>query len=122
MKLNQENVYCIRNKIRNTDWEMITVIPKTDMLSGIVRLQTIVAGLMILFWLLTIAGGTMIISWIVKRISLLNDSFNQVKAGDTKVYLPNDTKDEIGVLYDNYNEMMAHTNQLMDEKYHMAFI
>ena len=120
MKLNQENVYCIRNKIRNTDWEMITVIPKTDMLSGIVRLQTIVAGLMILFWLLTIAGGTMIISWIVKRISLLNDSFNQVKAGDTKVYLPNDTKDEIGVLYDNYNEMMAHTNQLMDEKYHMG--
>lgn len=120
MRLDQEKVYCIRNKIRNTDWEMITVIPQSDMTSGIVRLQTIVSGLMVLFWLLTIAGGTGIISWIVRRISLLNESFNQVKAGNTQVCLFNDTKDEIGVLYDNYNEMMAHTNRLMDEKYRMG--
>lgn len=120
MKLNQETVYCMRNKIRNTDWEMITVIPQLDMTSGIVRLQTMVACLMILFWLLTIVGGTMIISWIVRRISLLNESFNQVKSGDTHVCLSNDTKDEIGVLYDNYNEMMAHTDRLMDEKYRMG--
>ena len=119
-KLDQRVIYCMRNKIRNTDWEMITVIPKTDMIKGIARLQYMVAGLMLLFGLLTIAGGTFIISWIVRRISRLNDSFNQVKAGDTKVYLPNDTRDEIGVLYDNYNDMMAHTNQLMDEKYRMG--
>ena len=119
-KLDQRVIYCIRNKIRNTDWEMITVIPKTDMIKGIARLQYMVAGLMLLFGLLTIAGGTFIISWIVRRISRLNDSFNQVKAGDTKVYLPNDTRDEIGVLYDNYNDMMAHTNQLLDEKYRMG--
>lgn len=119
-RLDQQTVYCMRAKIRNTDWEMITVIPKADMTSGIARLQSMVAGLMILFGLLTIAGGTFIVSWIVKRISLLNDSFNQVKAGDTRVYLSNDTKDEIGVLYDNYNEMMEHTNQLMDEKYRIG--
>lgn len=119
-QLNQETVYCMRDRIRNTDWEMITVIPKADMTSGIVRTQYMVAGLMILFGVLTIIGGTMIISWIVQRISQLNDSFNQVKSGDTHVYLHNDTKDEIGVLYDNYNEMMEHTNQLMDEKYQMG--
>ena len=119
-RLEQQVIYCMRNKIRNTDWEMITVIPKTDMINGIARLQYIVAGLMILFGLLTIAGGTFIISWIVRRISRLNDTFNQVKEGDTETYLPNDTRDEIGVLYDNYNEMMKHTNQLMEEKYQMG--
>ena len=112
-RLEQQVIYCMRNKIRNTDWEMITVIPKTDMINGNARLQYIVAGLMILFGLLTIAGGTFIISWIVRRISRLNDTFNQVKEGDTETYLPNDPRDEIGVLYDNYNEMMKHTNQLM---------
>ena len=89
-RLEQQVIYCMRNKIRNTDWEMITVIPKTDMINGIARLQYIVAGLMILFGLLTIAGGTFIISWIVRRISRLNDTFNQVKEGDTETYLPND--------------------------------
>ena len=119
-QLYQEPVYCMRNKIRNTDWEMITIIPISDMTGGIARLQLIVVGLMLLFCLMAIVGGTLLISWIVKRISLLNESFNQVKGGDTKVYLPNDTKDEIGILYDNYNDMMHHTNQLMDEKYRMG--
>lgn len=119
-QLDQDIVYCMRNKIRNTDWEMVTVIPRSDMISGISRLQYMVAGLMILFGLLTIAGGTTIISWIVRRISYLNDSFNQVKSGDMRVYLDNDTKDEIGVLYDNYNEMIARTRELMDEKYRMG--
>ncbi len=119
-QLYQEPVYCMRNKIRNTDWEMITIIPISDMTGGIARLQLIVVGLMILFCLMAMVGGTLLISWIVKRISLLNESFNQVKGGDTRVYLPNDTKDEIGILYDNYNDMMHHTNQLMDEKYRMG--
>ncbi len=120
MSLYQDSVYCIRNKIRNTDWEMVTVIPKSDMTGGIIRLQYIVVGLMLCFCLLAVIGGTVLISWIVRRISHLNESFNQVKRGDTKVYLPNDTRDEIGLLYDNYNDMMRHTNRLMDEKYQMG--
>lgn len=118
--LNQSTVYCLRNKIRNTDWEMITVIPSRDMTSGIARLQSIVAGLMILFGLMTIIGGAFIISWIVRRISYLNQSFNQVKDGDMEVHLDDDTRDEIGVLYSNYNEMIEHTRELMDEKYRMG--
>lgn len=36
-QLYQEPVYCMRNKIRNTDWEMITIIPISDMTGGIAR-------------------------------------------------------------------------------------
>ncbi|MGF7143543.1 two-component system sensor histidine kinase YesM [Anaerotaenia torta] len=119
-ELNQKTVYCMRNKIRNTDWEMVTVIPKADMVSGIARLQYMVAGLMLLFGMLTIAGGAFIISWIVRRLSRMNDIFNQVKSGDMEAHLENDTKDEIGMLYDNYNEMITRTSELMDEKYRMG--
>lgn len=119
-KIQERTVYCLRDKIRNTDWKMVTVIPKKDLTEGIRRVQYMVAGLMILFGMLTIFGGTVIISWIVRRITRLQESFHQVKSGKTRVYLPNDTRDEIGVLYDNYNEMMAHTNQLMEEKYQMG--
>lgn len=120
LRLNDEIVYCFRGKIRNTDWKMITVIPQKDMISGITHVQYTVAGLMILFGILTISGGAAIISWVVSRISCLNDSFNQVKRGDTKVHLFNDTKDEIGLLYDNYNEMMDYTNELLAERYKLG--
>lgn len=113
-------VYFMRNKIKNTDWEMITIIPRDDMTRGITKIQYMVAGLMLFFGILTITGGTFIISWIVKRISILNESFNQVKEGDTEVYLKNDTKDEIGMLYDNYNDMMKYTNKLVNDKYNMG--
>ena len=116
-KLHGSTVYYISDKIRNTDWKMITVIPREDMTNGIERVQYMVAGMLLLFGLLTIIGGAFIINWIVIRISVLNESFNQVKEGKLDVYLPNDTSDEIGVLYDNYNEMMARTNLLVEEKY-----
>lgn len=119
-KLDGSIVYYMRNKIRNTDWEMITVIPKADMVDGIARLQYMVTGLMLLFGILTILGSTFIASWIAKRISHLIESINQVKQGNMKVHLENDTRDEIGVLYDSYNEMMEKTNVLMDEKYKMG--
>lgn len=119
-RLEGEKVFFLRDKIRNTDWEMITIIPQTDMVSGIARLQYMVAGLMILFAILTIIGGAVIISWIVNRLSLLVASFNKVKSGNLDAYLVNDSNDEIGVLYDNYNEMIERTSDLMDEKYKMG--
>jgi len=118
--IQNNTVYYLRNKIRNTDWEMITIIPKTDMVSGVSRLQYIVAGLMILFGFLTITGGAAIISWIVRRISNLIDSINQVKQGNLDAHLENENKDEIGTLYDSYNTMIQNTNLLMEEKYKMG--
>lgn len=119
-KLEDKTVYFIQAKIKNTDWEMITIIPKKDMVSGIARLQYIVAAMMILFAILTIVGGTVIVSWIVRRISRLVDSINEVKDGNLDVFLENDYHDEIGVLYNNYNEMIFRTNELLKEKYKMG--
>lgn len=119
-RFHDKKVYYMRDRIRNTDWEMITIIPKNDMISGIAKLQTMVAGMMVLFGVLTIAGGAAIISWIVRRISHLVDSINQVKEGNLDVRLENDSMDEIGVLYDNYNEMIERTSDLMDEQYRMG--
>ncbi|MDO4284567.1 MAG: sensor histidine kinase [Eubacteriales bacterium] len=113
-------VYCMRQQIRNTDWEMITVIPQGDMTEGIARVQWMVALLLLLFGMLTVTGGAAIISWIVRRISRMNESFQQVKDGNLEVSLPNDTRDEIGVLYDNYNDMIAHTRGLVREKYELG--
>lgn len=115
-----QSVYYLKNKIRNTDWEMITVIPKTDMVSGIAKIQYIVAGLMMVFGVLTVIGGAVIVSWIVRRLSYLINGLRQVQQGNMEVYLETDSKDEIGVIYDSYNEMIVRIRNLMEEKFRMG--
>ncbi|MFV0503137.1 MAG: sensor histidine kinase [Lachnospirales bacterium] len=119
-KLAGKQIYFLRDKIKNTNWEMVTIIPRSDLTQGISGLQYKVAGLLMFFGILTVIIGALIVSWVVGKITLLNESFNQVKDGDIDVYLPCDTKDELGILYENYNEMIRNTKNLIDEKYNIG--
>ena len=118
--LGNQKVYYMRDKIRNTDWEMITIIPEWDMLEDVFRVQGIVILVMLAFFILTFAGGSLIISWVVRRIAYLVDSMKAVQAGNLQIQLENDCEDEIGILYDNYNRMIRRTAELMDEQYQMG--
>lgn len=119
-RLGNQTVYYMRDKIRNTDWEMITVIPELDMLGDVFRVQGIVILVMLVFFLLTLVGGTFIISWVVRRIAYLVDSMKLVQSGNLQIHLENDCEDEIGILYDNYNRMIERTSDLMEEQYQMG--
>lgn len=118
--LGDQKVYYMRDKIRNTDWEMITIIPEWDMLKDVFRVQGIVILVMILFFILTLIGGSVIISWVVRRIAYLVESMKTVQSGNLRIHLENDCEDEIGILYDNYNRMIERTAELMEEQYQMG--
>ena len=119
-QIGHHKIYYMIDRIRNTDWEMVTVIPESDLLDGALRVQFIVVLIMLIFIILTSICGTMIISWIVRRIEYLVGSMQTVQSGDLDIHLENDCKDEIGVLYDNYNTMIERTTMLMDEQYKMG--
>lgn len=116
------DVYYMRDRIQNTDWEMVTVIPASDMLEDVVNVQRIMLVIMGIFMILTITGGTAIISWICRRIEYLVSSMKVVQEGNLDIHLENDCEDEIGVLYDNYNKMIRSTSELMEEKYQMGLM
>lgn len=118
--LNGKNVYYMKDEIANTDWEMVTIIPESDLMDDVLRVQAIVLAVMLIFVILTSIGGTMIISWIVRRIGNLVNSMKTVQAGNLDVHLTNDCSDEIGVLYDNFNTMIERTSGLMQEQYKMG--
>lgn len=118
--LDREKVYFMRDKIQNTDWEMITIIPQSDMFDDVARVQGTVLILMCVFVILTSIGGTMIISWVGKRLRYLVNSMKMVQSGRLDIQLKNDCGDEIGVLYDNFNKMIERTADLMDEQYKMG--
>lgn len=118
--LENQKVYYMRDKIRNTDWEMITVIPERDMLDDVLRVQGTIILVMISFGGLTIVGIVFVNSSIIKRISRLVSSMKLVQAGNLDIHLENDSEDEIGILYDNYNRMIKRVSGLMDQQYQMG--
>lgn len=118
--LEKQTVYYMKDKIRNTDWEMITVIPERDMLNDVVRIQGMIILVMICFGGLTIIGIAIINASIIKRISRLVSSMKLVQAGNLDIHLENDSEDEIGILYDNYNTMIERVSDLMEQQYQMG--
>lgn len=116
----KSNVYFMRNKIQNTDWEMITVIPQWDLLDDVAHVQGIVLMVMLFFVIVTSLGGTVFISWLVRRIENLVGSMKIVQSGNLDVHLDNHCQDEIGVLYDNFNVMIDRTGELMEEQYQLG--
>lgn len=119
-QLNGRNVYYIRDKIQNVDWEMITIIPETDMIDDVLRVQSIILLVMVVFIVLTGVGGAMIITWIVHRLDVLVTGMKCVQAGNLNIHLENDCSDEIGILYNNYNTMIERTSDLMEEQYRLG--
>lgn len=120
--LHGREVYITSDKIRNTDWEMVTIIPKQDMLSDFNWLLCIVLIMLAIFVLLVLVGENFILSWVIRRISFLNESIKKIDKGDTAIYLGGEADDEIGKLYNSYNDMVKRIQQLMDEKYQIGML
>lgn len=119
-KLNQETVHFLSNEIANTDWKMITIVPDSDLYASIFQIRSKVFVLVILFGTLVFLLGSFLISSIIGRVSTLVDSMQDFKSGNLDVRLENTSTDEIGILYDNYNDMIAQTRELLDKKYEMG--
>lgn len=115
-----QNIYYMAASIQNTDWDMVTVIPESDLMNDVLRVQVMVLVVMGIFIVLTSIVGTMIISRIVRRIEYLVESMKTVQEGNLNIQLNNDCSDEIGVLYDNFNTMIERTSDLMDTQYKMG--
>ncbi len=118
--LNGNEIYYMKSMVDNTDWSMVTIIPRRDFMESIGKLRYLIMGLVLAFGVLTYFIGSFFISRILKRISNLVDSMQEIKKGNLDVRLENHSKDEIGILYDNYNEMVQKTNLLLQEKYEMG--
>ncbi|HHV12430.1 MAG TPA: sensor histidine kinase [Clostridiales bacterium] len=118
--LEGDRIYYMKKLVDHTDWAMVTIIPHRDFMESIDKLRYLILGLVLIFGILTYSIGSLFISRVLKRISNLVDSMQEIKKGNMDVRLENHSKDEIGILYDNYNEMIQKTNLLLQEKYEMG--
>lgn len=107
--------------IKNSKWSLYMLIPYSDIrLSS--RSITIVAVISSLSMLIVSIFAAWILSeGYTKRLRILSQQMRNID--DSSIFfkeLPAPSKDEVGVLTQNFNYMLYHISMLLDEKYKMG--
>lgn len=120
IRRNGRNYYYLKQNMEYTDWAMVTLIPEDDFMEVTNHLRLLVFVLAAALGAVSCLVGGLLISGVVKRILRLEESMQEVKNGNLDIHLENKSRDEIGSLYDNYNEMVDRIKALMAETYEMG--
>lgn len=104
----------------NLDWTMMTVIPYSSFMREITALKNRFLVCMTLFSALVSVCIYLIGKSITDRVGLLAEHMKRVQSGELTGLEPDESTDEIGVLYDNFNYMIEETKALLEEKYRLG--
>jgi len=118
--IREEKAYYMRQKVKQTDWTMVTVTPFSDFYDDVDRMRSLIACMVLVLVVAVFCIGYLLISTVVRRIYRLVDGMQKIKKGNYTIHIDNSSKDEIGILIDNFNDMIRRTNELLNEKYEMG--
>lgn len=106
--------------IHGSDWTFVTVIPYKALLRQTDTLRDRIFVLMVLFGIATCLAALLFTHSFTGRIHRLVGRMQEVRRGNTDILIENEYTDEIGVLYDSYNDMILQINALLKKTYHMG--
>jgi len=107
-------------QIASTDWQLISVIPENDILRSISRAnrQSLILFILalpiafIMIYIVTIS--------LTKRLSKLASEMHNLDESTFQKEITPSSRDEIGILTQNFNYMLTKISMLLDEKYELG--
>lgn len=117
MDINNEKYIVNSKRISNTDWNMVTIIPYSEILEPSNKIRSLMMVLVLVIGIITYGVAYFNSNSLTKRISLLSRKMQKVQAGELDVSIYSKSKDEIGMLMNSFNYMIETINDLMEEKY-----
>ena len=118
--INGQNSIITNREVENTDWSLVAVIPLNEVLQPVFLLRNYMLALMLIIGAIAYFLAIYISDSSTRRISHLIKTMKEVQTGKLDVKVPVDSKDEIGILQENFNYMIEKTNILVDENYKMG--
>lgn len=108
--------YAYSTTLQPAPWQLVTLIPLSDISSVSTRLQWELLLVMFFVAMVAFFFAILLSNRLLRRIWQLTDTIQTVESGNVKVQLHDDSKDEIGQLIAHFNRMMNRIQQLLDEK------
>lgn len=110
----------LKSTVDLTDWTMITLVPYSSFFINFKDTTRMIALVSLLIILISLGLFSLISYTITRRLLVL---CHYIKDAETGELVPIDTpvyKDEIGILYQNYNDMIDRIKKLLKENYNMG--
>lgn len=120
LRRDNRTFYYLKENLNYTDWAMVTLIPEDDFMEVTNHLKYLILILAAVLGMISCGIGGILISGVVRRVLTLEKSMQEVKKGNLDIHLENKSRDEIGSLYDSYNDMVSRIRGLMTETYEMG--
>ncbi|TNJ66404.1 sensor histidine kinase [Paenibacillus hemerocallicola] len=101
------------NKLESVDWVIIGAIPVSELLSDRDRIMRGLGVILLLVLAVSLVGSLGIAYSISRPIKRLAEVMRKVRSGFFDVKAEIRSRDEIGMLGESFNEMIARTNELL---------
>lgn len=118
--INGQQSIVAKRGLENTEWNLIAVIPLNEVLHPVYLLRNYMLVLMLIIGAIAYLLANYISDSSSRRIHYMIRTMKEVQTGKLDVKVPVDSKDEIGILQENFNYMIEKTNLLVDENYKMG--
>lgn len=115
--INNNNFSVITKAVKNTDWNMVTVIPFSEILSQSNNIRNLMLILALIIGIIAYGLSYIFSTSTSKRIILLMKKMKHVQDGNLDVSIVSQSQDEIGKLMDNFNYMVKRISLLVEEQY-----
>lgn len=106
-----------RRMFKNTDWYMITIIPYGQIAHESNRIFKYLFILMLIILSIAYITAYLISKSITKRVSKLTEKMNDLRDGKLSPMEPSESRDEIGILIEDYNYMTKRMSELIEAQY-----
>lgn len=120
MTMKSQRVFLKHKLIPYTDWSMVTIIPYDALLKEIQNLKTLILYLLLFIGTIAYCLAYIITLSITNRIEYLISKMKEVQEGNMDIIIQNNIKDEIGILFKDFNYMVKKISSLMEQKYRLG--
>lgn len=114
---NGEGYRIRRSFVENTDWEILAMVPESEIYEQAKQIQQIMWILFLLLGILSYGIAFLLTQNITRRIQKLTESMVKAQAGNLEVYVETSESDEIGQLYTSFNYMIQKLNEYTKQQY-----
>lgn len=118
--LGEERYMAMRGAIPQTDWTVITLVPYASFTMSFREIQHMILTISLLIILVSLFLFSLISYTVTRRISVLCTHITSIQTGRLVLIEAPVYRDEIGLLYQNYNGMISRIKELLKQNYNMG--
>lgn len=118
--INGQKMYIGVASIDSNDWKLILIVPDDDITKSINQSKYKFLLLFMIIVPFTLPLAYLVSASITRRIANLIKRIREVDTSNFDQEIIESSKDEVGILTNNFNYMLLKTSMLLDEKYAMG--